>query len=188
MLFADSFDTDSGSDESGSDDTDSRERTSFNDNQLRLLTETYQSNKRPSRSLRKKMSAESGLSVRTIQIWFQNRRAKDRNQNGEINTRCFSTNNIINGEIQNKRQMNRQNHIFRQSTPQYDFQTSFENYQLYCPLDFLVPNEMPPNVDLSSADICNGEVVTGKRSVGNFNVVQQTNSFLPDGSYQWLTV
>ncbi|XP_045208804.2 LIM/homeobox protein ceh-14-like [Mercenaria mercenaria] len=187
LLCKDSADTDSGSDESGSDDTDTRHRMFFNDNQLRMLTAAYQSNKRPSRSLMKQISGESGLSVRTIQIWFQNRRAKDKAL--QKKTQANNSNNFNNIKImQNSNQFQQQNQPYSQKTLHYEYEGSLENYQLYCPLDFLVPNEMPPNVDLSSADICNGEVIAGKRDSNSFPVPQQTPQFLPDGIQHWLTV
>lgn len=183
--FADSADTDSGSDESGSDDTDIRHRTCFNDNQLRMLTTAYQSNQRPSRALIKQISEDSGLSVRTVQIWFKNHRAKDKNNQNKVK----NNSNIVNNFriMQGGNSFQNQSQTYGQQTLHYEYQGSFESHQLYCPLDFLVPNEMPPNVDLSSADICNGEVIAGKRNSNNFPIPQQSNQFLPDLLQQWLT-
>ena len=55
-----------------------RRRTCINDLQLRMLLETYQSNQRPSRHMMEKLSRKIGLRVKVVQIWFQNRRAKDK--------------------------------------------------------------------------------------------------------------
>ena len=35
-------------------------------------------------------------------------------------------------------------------------------YQLYCPLDYLLPDSMPPNIELSSTDLQNGEVISSE--------------------------
>ena len=55
-----------------------RRRTCINDHQLRMLMETYQSNRRPSRHMIEKLSRKIGLRSKVVQIWFQNRRAKDK--------------------------------------------------------------------------------------------------------------
>ncbi|KAH9387285.1 uncharacterized protein NEMAJ01_2181 [Nematocida major] len=46
--------------------------------QTRLLLVVYKSNPKPGNELRKKLSKEFNIPMRTVQIWFQNRRAKDK--------------------------------------------------------------------------------------------------------------
>lgn len=53
-----------------------RRRTRTTLNQLRVLEETFAEMPSPDSKLRKQLSTELGMSERSIQIWFQNRRAK----------------------------------------------------------------------------------------------------------------
>ena len=51
--------------------------------------------------------------------------------------------------------------------PTCTLQASINSYDLYCPLDFMDPDSMPPNIELCPDDICNGEVLIGKHNVRN---------------------
>ncbi|KAI8580171.1 hypothetical protein K450DRAFT_238495 [Umbelopsis ramanniana AG] len=53
-----------------------RKRTRTTLNQLRVLEETFTERPSPDSKLRKQLSDDLGMSERSIQIWFQNRRAK----------------------------------------------------------------------------------------------------------------
>ena len=66
--------------DSESDDGDSGipHRTCINERQLSMLTDTYQSDPKPSRQLIEKLSRKTGLRTRVVRIWFQNRRAKEK--------------------------------------------------------------------------------------------------------------
>lgn len=55
-----------------------RARTSFDPHQLDELHATFQKNPAPDRTTIHTLSETTGLSNRTIQVWFQNRRAKQR--------------------------------------------------------------------------------------------------------------
>ena len=57
-----------------------RSRTIFNTEQLEVLEQHFQRHKYPDVKHRKKISEEIGLPEERIQIWFQNRRAKDKRQ------------------------------------------------------------------------------------------------------------
>ncbi|OAD73910.1 Homeodomain-like DNA binding domain-containing transcription factor, partial [Phycomyces blakesleeanus NRRL 1555(-)] len=48
--------------------------------QLELLEKTFSINPSPNNRMREQMSKELAMSERSIQIWFQNRRAKVKNQ------------------------------------------------------------------------------------------------------------
>ena len=82
--------------DSDSDDGDSDipHRTCINDRQLRMLTDTYQSDPKPSRQLIEKLSRKTGLRTRVVRIWFQNRRAKEKHfENLEQEPQKTGTNN-----------------------------------------------------------------------------------------------
>ncbi|CAD6194679.1 unnamed protein product [Caenorhabditis auriculariae] len=53
-------------------------RTTIKQNQLDVLNEMFSSTPKPSKHARAKLSLETGLSMRVIQVWFQNRRSKER--------------------------------------------------------------------------------------------------------------
>lgn len=46
--------------------------------QLRVLEETYEKEKMPNQELREKLAKKLGMTPRRVQIWFQNKRAKDK--------------------------------------------------------------------------------------------------------------
>ena len=57
-----------------------RSRTIFNTEQLEVLEQHFEKHKYPDVKHRKMISEEIGLPEERIQIWFQNRRAKDKRQ------------------------------------------------------------------------------------------------------------
>ena len=56
-----------------------RMRTSFKHQQLRIMKAYFQINQNPDSKELKELSERTGLSKRTLQVWFQNSRAKQRN-------------------------------------------------------------------------------------------------------------
>ncbi|CEP07836.1 hypothetical protein [Parasitella parasitica] len=66
--------------ESSSDSNSTpRKRTRATPKQLAVLEETFNVNPSPNNRIREQLSQELGMSERSIQIWFQNRRAKVKN-------------------------------------------------------------------------------------------------------------
>ena len=55
-----------------------RERTTFTENHLKVLERCFNEIKHPDTSLREKIATQLGLPIKTIQVWFQNRRARER--------------------------------------------------------------------------------------------------------------
>lgn len=55
-----------------------RERICIKPSQLKLLEEFFQKNPNPDRDYREKISTETGMSTRRVQVWFQNKRARVR--------------------------------------------------------------------------------------------------------------
>lgn len=55
-----------------------RERTTFTESHLKVLEDCFNEVKHPNSIRREKLATELGLPVKTIQIWFQNRRARER--------------------------------------------------------------------------------------------------------------
>ncbi|CAH8441411.1 unnamed protein product [Schistosoma curassoni] len=55
-----------------------RIRTSLTDEQRYRLQEAYESNIRPSKSIREALASELGVPMRVVQVWFQNQRARDK--------------------------------------------------------------------------------------------------------------
>ncbi|CAB3409166.1 unnamed protein product [Caenorhabditis bovis] len=53
-------------------------RTTIKQNQLDVLNEMFLNTPKPSKHARAKLALETGLSMRVIQVWFQNRRSKER--------------------------------------------------------------------------------------------------------------
>ena len=61
-----------------SDNRKPKTRTSINPQQLEVLLETYSREQRPSKPMREELMAKTGLDMKVIQVWFQNRRSKEK--------------------------------------------------------------------------------------------------------------
>ena len=55
-----------------------RPRTTISAKQLEALKRAYNDSPKPARHVREQLSAETGLDMRVVQVWFQNRRAKEK--------------------------------------------------------------------------------------------------------------
>lgn len=64
-----------------------RPRTILTASQRHLFKSIFEQNPKPCRKVRERLSQDTGLSVRVVQVWFQNQRAKVR----ETNFRVLST-------------------------------------------------------------------------------------------------
>ncbi|CAF3534782.1 unnamed protein product [Rotaria socialis] len=62
-------------------DTNKRPRTTITQKQLEVLEQVYNTSPKPARTLRESLATEIGLDTRVVQVWFQNRRAKQKNSN-----------------------------------------------------------------------------------------------------------
>ena len=60
------------------DSNNKRPRTTITAKQLDTLKRAYQSSPKPARHVREKLSNDTGLDMRVVQVWFQNRRAKEK--------------------------------------------------------------------------------------------------------------
>nr|CAD37944.1 homeobox protein LHX [Suberites domuncula] len=60
------------------DGNQKRPRTTITSKQLDTLKAAYTVSSKPSRAVREQLANETGLEVRVVQVWFQNRRAKDK--------------------------------------------------------------------------------------------------------------
>ncbi|XP_050399194.1 LIM/homeobox protein Lhx3 isoform X2 [Patella vulgata] len=60
------------------DSSNKRPRTTINAKQLENLKRAYNESAKPARHVREQLSAETGLDMRVVQVWFQNRRAKEK--------------------------------------------------------------------------------------------------------------
>ena len=56
-------------------------RTTIKAKQLEILKAAFAATPKPTRHMREKLAQETGLSMRVIQVWFQNRRSKERRLN-----------------------------------------------------------------------------------------------------------
>uniref|UniRef100_UPI00358ED15B LIM/homeobox protein Lhx3-like n=1 Tax=Myxine glutinosa TaxID=7769 RepID=UPI00358ED15B len=55
-----------------------RPRTTITAKQLETLKNAYSNSPKPARHVREQLSSETGLDMRVVQVWFQNRRAKEK--------------------------------------------------------------------------------------------------------------
>lgn len=73
-------DSDSYDDDSDSGKPPKRPRTILTTSQRRKFKSAFEMNPKPCRKVRESLAAETGLSVRVVQVWFQNQRAKVKGQ------------------------------------------------------------------------------------------------------------
>ncbi|KAK1801464.1 hypothetical protein P4O66_022729 [Electrophorus voltai] len=67
--------------QNGGDDSEAgakRPRTTITAKQLETLKSAYKNSPKPARHVREQLSSETGLDMRVVQVWFQNRRAKEK--------------------------------------------------------------------------------------------------------------
>ncbi|XP_071949094.1 LIM/homeobox protein Lhx3-like isoform X2 [Antedon mediterranea] len=60
------------------DNANKRPRTTITAKQLETLKSAYTSSPKPPRHVREQLAQETGLDMRVVQVWFQNRRAKEK--------------------------------------------------------------------------------------------------------------
>uniref|UniRef100_A0A915Q5C9 Uncharacterized protein n=1 Tax=Setaria digitata TaxID=48799 RepID=A0A915Q5C9_9BILA len=60
------------------DSSTKRPRTTISAKSLETLKQAYQASSKPARHVREQLAADTGLDMRVVQVWFQNRRAKEK--------------------------------------------------------------------------------------------------------------
>uniref|UniRef100_A0A914DJD9 Uncharacterized protein n=1 Tax=Acrobeloides nanus TaxID=290746 RepID=A0A914DJD9_9BILA len=77
-----------------------RPRTTISAKSLETLKQAYQASSKPARHVREQLASETGLDMRVVQVWFQNRRAKEKRLKKDAGRRwgsgSFSTNSSFN--------------------------------------------------------------------------------------------
>jgi LIM homeobox protein 3/4 len=69
------------------DEANKRLRTTISQNQLEILKHAYNKSSKPARYIRESLAVETGLDMRVVQVWFQNRRAKEKRLKKDSNKR-----------------------------------------------------------------------------------------------------
>merc|ERR1712130_914177 len=59
-------------------DGNKRPRTTITARQMEVLKNAYKTSPKPARHVREQLAADTGLDMRVVQVWFQNRRAKEK--------------------------------------------------------------------------------------------------------------
>lgn len=65
-----------------------RRRIKLSENQLFMLEYKFYENQHPSQSTKEGISAMTGLPIKNVQIWFQNRRAKEKSDKENAAPKC----------------------------------------------------------------------------------------------------
>ncbi|NP_001158395.1 lim domain homeobox 3/4 transcription factor [Saccoglossus kowalevskii] len=72
------------------DASNKRPRTTISAKQLETLKTAYANSPKPARHVREQLSSETGLDMRVVQVWFQNRRAKEKRLKKDANRQRWS--------------------------------------------------------------------------------------------------
>jgi hypothetical protein len=78
------------------DDNNKRPRTTISAKQLDVLKQAYNNSSKPPRHIREQLAAETNLDMRVVQVWFQNRRAKEKRLKKDAGRR-WQTNSLGSG-------------------------------------------------------------------------------------------
>lgn len=70
--------------------------------QLKVLEQTFETNIRPDANMRKKLGEQLGMTPRSVQVWFQNRRAKIKKLTQKKGGQQENTNNTRDSESKNE--------------------------------------------------------------------------------------
>merc|ERR1719273_1262128 len=62
----------------GEGDGNKRPRTTITARQMEVLKNAYKTSPKPARHVREQLAQDTGLDMRVVQVWFQNRRAKEK--------------------------------------------------------------------------------------------------------------
>lgn len=73
-----------------------RKRTTHD--QLKILEDTFKRDTKPDGVLRKRLAVELGMAPRGVQVWFQNRRAKEKTKARKANAKATSTLELRNND------------------------------------------------------------------------------------------
>uniref|UniRef100_A0A914MPI2 Homeobox domain-containing protein n=1 Tax=Meloidogyne incognita TaxID=6306 RepID=A0A914MPI2_MELIC len=69
-----------------------RPRTTISAKSLEMLKHAYQCSNKPARHIREQLASQTGLDMRVVQVWFQNRRAKEKRLKKDTHRRYLSNN------------------------------------------------------------------------------------------------
>ncbi|KAI6173767.1 hypothetical protein M3Y98_01117700 [Aphelenchoides besseyi] len=69
-----------------------RPRTTISARSLEVLKQAYQASSKPARHVREQLAAETNLDMRVVQVWFQNRRAKEKRLKKDAGRRWANAN------------------------------------------------------------------------------------------------
>ncbi|GMT32825.1 hypothetical protein PFISCL1PPCAC_24122, partial [Pristionchus fissidentatus] len=131
--------------------TPKRPRTILNAQQRRQFKAAFERSAKPCRKVREQLAKETGLSVRVVQVWFQNQRAKMKKQQRKEEKGGGSTGSVdVKGEIKSESEdeMDSDGEDLENSCDKgvdlssIDYKESFDGFSAS---SFLIPDGLPSN-------------------------------------------
>ncbi|CAH1785368.1 unnamed protein product [Owenia fusiformis] len=146
------------------DAANKRPRTTITAKQLENLKRAYNESPKPARHVREQLSAETGLDMRVVQVWFQNRRAKEK-------------------RLKKDAGRNRWNPYYRQMKGGKDLDdlTSEDGTNDDCHVDLSYQNELDCMESPLSADMYGSQPLDSEPSMGSVPI--PSGAPHPDGTW-----
>lgn len=131
--------------------------------QLRVLEKTFETNVRPDASLRKILAEQLGMTPRSVQVWFQNRRAKIKKGKRKDDTK--DNRSMSEGYVSDKKE------IYNKKG--YDDMYSYNNDGFYS--EGFVNEYNDPGDNYNPDGYNKGNYINGGNYIGNGNYINNGN-------------
>ncbi|CAI5454246.1 unnamed protein product [Caenorhabditis angaria] len=143
--------------EADNDVNNKRPRTTISAKSLETLKQAYQTSSKPARHIREQLASETGLDMRVVQVWFQNRRAKEKRLKKDAGRRWKCTNRTDSDSNSPIESLNGQSPNYLYLDQSMDDAGGVDSNFIYTsrepsPDKFFLPSDNPTSTDPSTSN------------------------------------